>query len=282
MAIPLIAFLVSLMLGGMLRGKGKRLPTRFGGVAVIVALLAATLIVEGPAVFSRWAPYWVGAGIVFGMGLVDDLTMLRPVTKLGFQIVAAVVFLLLLSPLVLSTPSRSWPLQVHWWVPIFFFWLVGVTNSLNLLDNMDGLTPGVGAIGALGLASAGIGSHPVLLALAGSLLGLLVYNFHPASIHLGDSGSHVVGFSLAALPLFEVTPKQFWIPVVILLVPICDTTYVTFSRLLRGVSPFQGGKDHISHRLLAAGLSEKLVAILFYGIAGLLCFLPGITRNLTD
>ncbi|MFQ5738760.1 MAG: glycosyltransferase family 4 protein [Acidobacteriota bacterium] len=248
-------------------------PAMSGGVAVLLTLTAALLLAAGTALFANLLPYWIGTAMLFAMGLVDDWVVLSPRTKLGCQVLAVSVFLALM--------IRQEQLAVSFWLPLFFLWLLGVTNSLNLLDNMDGLAAGVGATAALTLALIEPGwtsslsslsdSSLVLLALSGSLLGFLVYNFHPARIFLGDSGSHLVGFTLAALPFYSldaVDPGSDWrqllVPPLVLLVPITDTIFVTFTRLRRRAPVSQGGKDHLSHRLAARGCPEWAVAILFY------------------
>lgn len=253
--------------------KGGIHPTMMGGTAVLASTLVALLLLGKTITFTGLASFWVGAIVMFGMGLVDDFAVLSPGVKLSVQVFAALVFLVLL-----VLEGRH---ILSLWTPLFFFWLLAITNSLNLFDNMDGLTAGVGAIVGLALASnifggSGAAAGIVLLALAGSLAGFLVYNFHPARIFLGDSGSHLVGFSLAALPFYGLSSKpdypwrELLMPPLLLLLPICDTAYVTFSRLHRGTPIFQGGKDHISHRLLEAGLCERTVALIFYGATILL------------
>lgn len=246
---------VALAVTPFLCRKGNRPPAR-GGLVLALALLPAVAAAGGLHDFSGWRAYWLGLSLVFFMGVLDDLFSLRPAAKLAFQLAAAALFL------------SHFPGQA--WTPVYFFWLVGITNAFNLMDNMDGLMPGVGALAALGLAAAGFGPAPLLPALAGGLMGFLVFNWPPARIYLGDSGSHLTGFTLAALPLYGIRPEQFWIPLLVLALPILDTTYVTFSRLRRGVSPFQGGKDHLSHRLVEVGLSVRQAVLLLWGITGLL------------
>ncbi|MBI4446473.1 MAG: undecaprenyl/decaprenyl-phosphate alpha-N-acetylglucosaminyl 1-phosphate transferase [Acidobacteria bacterium] len=259
-------------------------PALMGGVAVLAAVAGALLLSGRASVFAHLWSYWLCVVVMFFMGLVDDLLVLTPRIKLTVQLAVVAVFMVLLS----LEGKLIWGL----WTPVFSFWLLGITNALNLLDNMDGLAAGVGGIAALGVslvlfsgesgvsflsfqnsaASPGV----TLLALAGGLAGFLLYNFRPARIYLGDSGSHVLGFSLAALPLYRLVERAGYEPghmlalPLLLLIPICDTTYVTLSRLRRGVPIFQGGKDHLSHRLVRAGFSETQVALLFYAAAILL------------
>ena len=237
-----IAALVSVLATALLQRIAPRRvkPSRLGGLALGAGLVAGALAGSSGGL----GPYWIGALVVFAMGLTDDLIVLSPWTKLAAQAVAAILFLCFL----------DW----SWWSPILFFWLVGVTNSLNLLDNMDGLASGVGAVAALSYYV--LAPAPPLTAIAGALLAFLVFNFHPARIYMGDGGSHLVGFTLAALPLLV---KGLYLAPLILLVPIADTAFVAITRLARGVSPFKGGKDHLSHRLNRAGVPVPVISILF-------------------
>jgi hypothetical protein len=168
---------------------------------------------------------------------------------------------------------------------ITIFWLVGITNAINLLDNMDGLAAGIAAIAAVFLAviHAGNGQFNeavILTAFAAALAGFLIYNFSPASIFMGDCGALFVGFFLASSALTAVSGGRsrtllpvLAVPVLILLLPIFDTTLVTILRKLTGRAVSQGGRDHTSHRLVALGLSERQTVSLLYAfsvLAGLL------------
>lgn len=167
-----------------------------------------------------------------------------------------------------------WPIAN---ILLTYLWLIGITNSINLLDNMDGLSTGVSCIaaGLLGIflwRSQNTFLLQVDLALAGALLGFLVFNFPPAKIFMGDSGSLFIGFLLASLAVFRKSQASsvlavFGVPILLFLLPILDTTLVTLTRLLRGQSPAQGGTDHTSHRLVSFGLSERQALLALYGIA---------------
>jgi UDP-GlcNAc:undecaprenyl-phosphate GlcNAc-1-phosphate transferase len=162
-------------------------------------------------------------------------------------------------------------------------WIVGVTNAFNLLDNMDGLCAGVTLIAGAALLGAfvldgGIGPEALYLsALLGATAGFLVYNFHPASVFMGDAGSLFIGLNLAVLTLGSPSPgggsadilSILIGPLLVLLVPILDTTLVTASRILSGRSAAQGGRDHTSHRLVAIGLSERGAVAVLWALAAL-------------
>jgi UDP-GlcNAc:undecaprenyl-phosphate GlcNAc-1-phosphate transferase len=241
-----------------------------GGVALAGGTLAAVLIAAGAT--PTLAAVIIAAGLMFGVGLVDDFRHLTPSTKLTAQI--AVACLLLFLGLQLEwTASRT----INAFLTIL--WFVGLTNAFNLLDNMDGLCAGTAAIAATFLAlSVGDSVHGTVAysaALAGAASGFLVFNFQPASIFMGDCGSLFLGSSLAALALLGSEPGRAGfvsavaVPVLIMLIPIFDTTFVTVSRKLSARSASQGGRDHPSHRLVAMGFSERQAVTVLYGLAAL-------------
>jgi UDP-GlcNAc:undecaprenyl-phosphate GlcNAc-1-phosphate transferase len=153
-------------------------------------------------------------------------------------------------------------------------WIVGITNAFNLLDNMDGLTGGLAALAAATFGAMGIMGHlpalPLLaFSLSGACFGFLLHNRFPAKIYMGDAGSTFIGFLIATIGLqvrFDNLPEvTFLIPVVVLALPILDTTLVVVSRLRSGRPVFAGGRDHISHRLVSLGLSVRVsVGILYW------------------
>ena len=211
------------------------------------------------------------AVMIFVLGLVDDLVQLRPSTKLVGQLAAASV--LLMSGIgVWLTGSYLVDVTVS------LFWFIGITNALNLLDNMDGLAGGVGAIAAsfMGIDFLLVGDVAlagVAFAFAGALVGFLVHNYPPARIFMGDSGSLFIGLVLAGLALSPAPGLSrslfavVVVPAIVLAVPILDTTFVTVTRLLEGRPISKGGRDHTSHGLVALGISEERVVWLVWGLA---------------
>jgi UDP-GlcNAc:undecaprenyl-phosphate GlcNAc-1-phosphate transferase len=248
----------------------KKPTALLGGVAIFLSVTLASLTVL-PSVEHGWAVLGASA-FLFLVGLVDDFLNVKPYQKLIGQVVGAAV--LILSGLTL--PWTSSPLLN---MGITLFWLVGITNAVNLLDNMDGLAAGVCAIAAAFLATsflAGGQIEPavVLAAFAAALVGFLMYNSNPASIFMGDCGSMFIGFFLASMALLHVSSGRsrsllpvLAVPVLLLLIPIFDTTFVTILRKLAGRPASQGGRDHTSHRLVALGLSERRAVLLLYGLA---------------
>jgi UDP-GlcNAc:undecaprenyl-phosphate GlcNAc-1-phosphate transferase len=244
-----------------------RKPTpMLGGVAIYLAFLIGFLIFGSrvPGVYPL-----LGAGtLLFLTGLVDDAFHIKPYEKLVLQMIASAT--LVFFGLHLPWGNYQWINDV-----LTIFWLVGITNAINLLDNMDGLAGGISLISSIFLAITflinGQTSIAILPAvLGGAVLGFLVFNFKPASIFMGDSGSMFVGFMLAGTALladtgrFRSLTSVLLTPVLILMIPIFDTCFVTVARKLSGRPISQGGRDHTSHRLVALGISERRAVFLLY------------------
>jgi UDP-GlcNAc:undecaprenyl-phosphate/decaprenyl-phosphate GlcNAc-1-phosphate transferase len=240
-----------------------------GGIAIFGATVIAIVALGGYEFYS-W-PVWLAGTLVFLAGLADDLYDIRPEAKLVVQILATV--------LVLYAGLAFWRGGPFWLsVPLTFLWVIGVTNAVNLIDGMDGLAAGLAAIAAsvIGLIAWFIGLTSVALvaaSVAGAAAGFLMYNFQPARIFMGDCGSMFLGFVLATLAItvqgqggpFAAT----LVPIVVLAVPIFDTTFVTVTRILNGVPVTQGGTDHTMHRLVTLGLSERRTVLLLYSVSAL-------------
>jgi UDP-GlcNAc:undecaprenyl-phosphate GlcNAc-1-phosphate transferase len=239
-----------------------------GGVALFAGVFPVVLVLCPP--IDHGIIIMAGSSVVFAVGLVDDLRRIRPYQKLIGQIVAAAIVVLA----GLRVTCTGWQFAD---ALITAFWLVGITNAVNLIDNMDGLAAGVAVIAALFLAIVFLNEERYaevgwLGALGGALSGFLVYNAKPASIFMGDCGALFIGFFLAGLAVLMVSncpvsfPTMVEIPVLILIVPIFDTTFVTIVRTLAGRRISQGGRDHTSHRLVARGRTERQAVGVLYGI----------------
>ena len=240
-----------------------------GGISIYLASVI-------PASFLRVANesilgLFVGATFLFAVGLLDDKFHLAPYTKLFTQIIAGCIAIF--SGIVIGLP-----VNILLAIPLTLLWIVGITNSFNLLDNIDGLAAGVAAIASLMLfiSSLLFSNNPLgifALVLAGAALGFLPYNFNPAKIFMGDSGSMLLGYSLAVISITGTTQHisklliTMIIPVLILSVPIFDTIFVMLIRKLQGRKMFEGGKDHTSHHLVTLGLSQKKTVLLLYAIS---------------
>lgn len=254
------------------------------GIAVPTLLLGLTAGDVG----QIWLLF-LGGATMFAVGLTDDIVSLKPSTKLIAQIALASVFAFY-GQLLNWTP---WP---AFDVLLTILWLVGVTNAFNLLDNMDGLCAGVALIAGIALMSGFAGRPDVyeemrfLAILMGAASGFLIYNVHPASIFMGDAGSLFLGFSLASVTLTAGGPDHdrsrilsiVAAPMLVLLIPIFDTTLVTVSRLLSGRRVSQGGRDHSSHRLVAIGLSEASAVRVLWALAAAGAIIGTVVRQFAD
>jgi len=266
---------------------------RLGGVSIylgfVLALLLAILLAKlgGRSMEGRHLlGIMLGSSIILIVGVWDDLRGLKPLTKFIWQVLAAsIVIGFGVSINFVSNPLNGL-LELGWLgIPLTLLWIVGMTNAINLIDGLDGLAAGVTAISAgtlffVALRTHQIGSAMIMLALCGSALGFLRYNFFPARIFLGDSGSYFLGFVLAAasvIGVFKTTlVVALIIPVLILGVPIFDTMFAIGRRLKEGRSPFSADKQHIHHMLLRAGFTQREAVLSIY----VACFLLSISALL--
>jgi UDP-GlcNAc:undecaprenyl-phosphate GlcNAc-1-phosphate transferase len=244
---------------------------RLGGAAILVTVILVALVLGERYNFSQFGTILVGATGISFMGLIDDRWGLRPLIKLVGQIAAAL--LLYASGVYVGTfhqPTLNLIMTV--------LWVVYITNAINLLDNMDGLAGGVAAVAAAHFALMCSFSGQYLvgalsIALLGACLGFLFYNLNPASIFMGDSGALFLGFMLAATGIKlrfpeNVTFVTWMVPVLVLGVPVFDTALVFVSRLRRGLNPLTNpGRDHVSHRLVKAGMSRREAVLTLYVIS---------------
>jgi UDP-GlcNAc:undecaprenyl-phosphate GlcNAc-1-phosphate transferase len=224
---------------------------------------------------------FAGGTIIFLLGLFDDIYGLSPKVKLFFQIIAALVaYAFGVQMLYIHIPFFSEPLQLGLFsIPLTVFWIVAISNAVNFIDGVDGLAGGVTVICALTLGVVAYYTRQpvsalVAAVLAGSTLGFLSYNFHPAKIFMGDSGALFSGFLLASMAVtgvLKTVTATILLPLIILAVPLLDICYSTFRRLLKGKSPFVADGEHIHHKLLKAGVSQNRTIIIFY----LMCIASG-------
>jgi UDP-GlcNAc:undecaprenyl-phosphate GlcNAc-1-phosphate transferase len=250
----------------------KQPTAMLGGVVIWLSVVITCLAFSPRIVYGK--EILLASTFLFLVGLVDDIVHIKPYQKLIGQILGAafVVYYGLTLP---------WTGSVFTNMALAIFWLIGITNAINLLDNMDGLASGIAVIAAGFLSLSFVNSGQlnealVLLIFAGALLGFLIYNSNPASIFMGDCGSMFVGFFLASSALMNVSggrSRSFLpvlaVPILVLFIPIFDTTFVTVLRKLSGRAASQGGRDHTSHRLVALGMSERHAVWMLYGFAAL-------------
>ncbi len=274
---PVVRY-VALRLGVVDRPSARKIHLNpiplLGGVAIYGAFIAAVLIFGNRFRLHELVSILVGASLMSFLGLWDDRRSLSPFFKLIGQFAAASILVF--------TGVR---IGLFRWEPVNIVvtlgWMVVITNALNLLDNMDGLSGGVGATAAIFFLLLAAMNRQYLVgalsaALVGACLGFLVYNFNPATIFMGDAGSLFLGFILAAVGIKLRFPDNLeivtWmVPVLILGLPLFDTTLVILSRLRRGLNPLTTpGKDHVSHRLVAMGYTRREAVLICYLIcAGL-------------
>jgi len=247
-----------------------------GGIAVALASLAsaaAALALIRCPYSARIVGFMSGGLMVVVLGLADDANGMRPRNKLLGQTAAAAVMLL-------SGGIDGLPLPAPIALVLGLFWMVGLMNAFNFLDNMDGITSGLAAIATLGIFVLAVGHGHIntaiaAVAVAGGALGFLWYNFSPASIFLGDAGSLFLGYVVGGLSLRAVAYTDgglsaLVIPVLMLGYPIFDASLVTASRMSEGRGIAEGGRDHSSHRIACLGLSSKQTATVIYAMSGLL------------
>jgi UDP-GlcNAc:undecaprenyl-phosphate/decaprenyl-phosphate GlcNAc-1-phosphate transferase len=243
-----------------------------GGVALWLATGATAIALIPHEAWPRLLPIAFAGTGAFALGLLDDFISIKPTTKLTGQIVVGCLTIASgWSVGAIGTPAVD--------ALVSLAWFVAVVNALNLLDNMDGLCAGVAAVAAIGLCVSANDPNAwdfvFSAALAGACIGFLVFNFEPASIFMGDSGSLFIGGSLAVLSSLPAEGKPsgpmaaLGGPVLFLLIPIFDTVFVTLSRQLSRRSASVGGRDHTSHRLVALGFSERQAVLLLWGLAAL-------------
>lgn len=255
-----------------------------GGVAIFLSFVIPTLLMVG--VKREIIVLISGGTIIFVLGLLDDIFGTYPLIKFMVQILIA------LAVAELGIVSK---LTGHIWIdlPLTMFWIVGLTNALNLLDNMDGLSSGISIISAMGIFVVSLINGQSLialssLALVGACLGFLIYNFKPAKIFMGDCGSLFLGYTLSGLAILsnwqqvDKPMPAFLSSVFILGAPIFDTTLVTILRLKHRKMPWQGGRDHSSHRLVSILNNSEVKAVLSLYVFGLLSVILGIMISIVD
>ncbi|MDA0746821.1 MAG: MraY family glycosyltransferase [bacterium] len=274
-----VSFLVSLCLTPLLRMAALR--TRLFGGAVVIPPVGGVAIVFATLIFLPFFPLslpsgiWIGALGVALVGFLDDVRPFSPVQKLMFQVVvAALVVGSGLSTNVFGHPGADFVCTV--------LWLVWMCNAFNVLDMMDGLAAGVGAIAAIGIAGlalVGGGAFvPVFAAaLAGGFGGFLVYNRHPARIYMGDTGSLFAGFLLGALAV-EISRNVSWPqgaigPLLVLGVPNFEAIFLCVVRWRKGLPIMQASRDHVAQRMVQAGLTVQGAVGRMYGASFLLILL---------
>jgi UDP-GlcNAc:undecaprenyl-phosphate GlcNAc-1-phosphate transferase len=239
-----------------------------GGVAIVIGVCVVTytaiLQSEQQDALGLASTVLVPAVLIGVIGLVDDIKKLEPWPRFIAQnLVGLFIAAILILTDTLGSPSGNTFLDLF----LTIFWIVGITNSINFFDNVDGGASGTIAISSfflflLAFQGGQFSIAALSIVLAGATLGFLLWNRPPARIYMGDAGALFLGLLIATLSLrFDPNPiflsASFSIPILLLAIPILDTSVAVTSRLRRGISPFQGGQDHLSHRLMRSGLNKR-------------------------
>lgn len=252
-----------------------------GGVAIIIGIIVvaySTSLVSNFTIKTFWlATSVLVPALVLGLiGLWDDMKNLPPLPRFVAQTIAGIftAFILIATDNV-GNPTGSKIFDTV----ITVIWVVGICNSINFFDNLDGGAAGTVAVSSTALAFLALNGDQYLIAAlatvtAGATMGFLIWNKSPARIYMGDAGALFLGVLLATLtirlhPHSDTQIGSYFTPIFLLAVPILDTSVAVLSRLKRNISPFQGGQDHLSHRLIRAGLSRRKAAVTLWSLSGL-------------
>lgn len=292
--VGVIAFIVSYILTPYMARVGKKqnmidIPghrkiheeaiPNLGGIVIFFGFLLSLLFVV--QIEGQIKALLIGGVIILLLGVVDDIVDLSPKHKFIIQMVPALIVIIYNSDLINSfivNQLKIFDLLGYLLYPILIFWIVGVTNSINLIDGLDGLACGISLIALVTFLILGLRQNLealslISIALAGSILAFLKFNFYPAKIFLGDSGSTFTGFMLASIGALWVLNSRnaffILIPIIILALPIVDTLFAIWRRY-RGHYPiFQADKGHLHHRLLTRGIAHKNVVFILWGISAI-------------
>lgn len=252
----------------------EKVMPRLGGLAIFIGVMVG-FYVSG-LYKEQVTAISIGAIVIIAIGIMDDMMELSAKTKLLGQILAAAAVVASGLKIDFLTIPFIGMFDLGWWTyPITILWIVGITNAINLIDGLDGLAAGTSFIVITTIAfMAGIAGKALIFGLAlillGSILGFLFYNFHPAKIFMGDTGALFLGYGIAILSLLglfkSVTLFSFIVPIIILGVPVFDTTFAIIRRIVNKRPISSPDKSHLHHRLLALGLSHRNTVLAIYGL----------------
>ena len=292
--VGVIAFVISYILTPYIANVGKKqklvdIPgyrkvheeaiPNLGGIVIFFGFLLSLLFVV--PIEGQNRILLIGGIIMLLLGIIDDIADLPPKYKFIVQLIPAIIVVIYNSHLVnlfITVQLKSLDLLGYLMYPLFIFWIVGVTNSINLIDGLDGLACGVSIIALITLLILGLLFNLetlsiIIVALLLSMMAFLKYNFYPAKIFLGDSGSTFAGFMIASISALWVIKSQnaffLIVPIIILALPIFDTFFAIFRRFREHRPIFQADQGHLHHRLLSRGIEHKNVVLILWGI----CFI---------
>lgn len=257
---------------------------RMGGLAIFIGFFLSVLLFVN--ITTQVRGILLGAILIVVVGAIDDVLNLNAWLKFGIQILAAVVAVLhgviinVLSNPLLMTNQQALTVGILA-VPVTILWIVGVTNSVNLIDGLDGLACGVSAIASMSMLvvalivpDSNINVAIILAALCGACLGFIPYNLNPAKIFMGDTGALLLGYILATVSVIGMfkfyAVVTFVVPVLALAVPLFDTVFAVIRRTAKGQSPFHADRGHLHHRLIDMGLNQKQAVAVLYALSAIL------------
>lgn len=253
---------------------------RLGGLAIFAGYIISLIYCFPASQMHELLGLVLGTCILVAVGIWDDVKQIEPKTKLMGQIIAAAVLCAYgIRVDFLSLPGGGTLFLHYWSVPLTIFWIVGFTNIVNLIDGLDGLAAGISGIACLvvSVVLISMGQYTcgvAALGLAGAICGFLPYNFNPAKIFMGDTGSMLLGYTVAAISVMGVVKTAavaaLAVPAIVLGLPILDTLFAIVRRKISGRPIFKPDKGHVHHRLLAQGLSQKQAVLMMYAVTAFL------------
>ncbi|MDD2627411.1 MAG: MraY family glycosyltransferase [Clostridia bacterium] len=263
---------------------------RAGGLAIIFSMfftlgfyMILSMFFDEIKFDKQFIGYLIGAFLIAVMGFLDDLKDLRAIEKLLFQILAATVVYLAGTSVVGIKIPFIYNNIIDFGIfayPITIVWIIGITNAVNLIDGLDGLAAGISSISSISLLViflvTGVPLEVIIItiALAGSTLGFLPYNFNPAKTFMGDVGSNFLGYTLSVISIMGLakgyTLLAIITPIIVLGVPVLDMVFAVVRRMIRKQKLTTPDKEHIHHKLLRTGLSQKQCVLILYGITSVL------------
>ena len=253
---------------------------RMGGLAIFLGFVISVLLFVEMS--TQVTGILLGAVIIAVMGAVDDIVTLNPWVKLAGQVLAAAVAIRcgLVFQVITNFLSVEDAIEIGWLsIPVTVLWIIACTNAVNLIDGLDGLAVGVSVISSLTMLVVSLfvaepAVSVILAALTGACIGFMPYNLNPAKIFMGDVGSQMLGFVLSTVSIMGLSKFHaiitFLVPLLALAVPLADTVFAFFRRILHGQSPFHADRGHFHHRLLAMGMTQKQVVAVLYGVSAVL------------
>ena len=255
---------------------------RLGGLAIFIGFVLSIVLLAD--IDSQVRGVLIGAVVIVILGVIDDIIPLPALIKFVIQILAALIAVYhglvieaFSNPLIFS-PNEYVSLR-FFSIPVTVIWIVAITNSVNLIDGLDGLAVGVSAISSIVMLIiawmvSDVNVAIIMAALAGACLGFMPYNFNPAKIFMGDTGALLLGYVLATVSIIGLfkfyAVVSFAVPFLILALPLFDTSFAFLRRLLKGQNPMRPDRGHFHHRLLDIGLSQKQAVAVLYAISGFL------------